>query len=97
MQDTHWASGLIGYFPTYALGNVYSGQLLAEMEEALPEWKAQVSLGDFTHVKRWLTENVYSYGNLYDPVELVKRITGHEVSIRPYIDYLDQKYRELYP
>ncbi|MEM3040792.1 MAG: carboxypeptidase M32, partial [Nitrososphaerota archaeon] len=97
MQDTHWASGLIGYFPTYALGNIYSGQILAEMEKSLPEWRTQVSQGDFSHVKRWMTENVYRYGNLYDPVELVRKITEQDVTVKPFIDYLKRKYREIYP
>ena len=97
MQDTHWASGLIGYFPTYALGNIYSGQFLATMEKAVPDWRSQVSKGDFKQVKQWIIENVYCQGNLYDPRDLVQTISGQEVSIHPYINYLDQKYRELYP
>ena len=97
MQDTHWASGLIGYFPTYALGNIYSGQILATMEKTVPVWRSQVSRGDFKEVKHWLTENVYRHGNLYDPRDLIWRISGEEVSIQPYIRYLEQKYRELYP
>lgn len=97
MQDTHWASGYIGYFPTYALGNIYSGQILATMEKTIPVWRSQVSRGDFKEVKHWLTENVYRYGNLYDPRDLIRRISSEEVTIQPYIRYLEQKYRELHP
>jgi len=54
MQDTHWASGLYGYFPSYALGNIYSGQILARLEKDLPDWKTQLAKGEFHHVKEWL-------------------------------------------
>jgi len=96
MQDTHWASGLYGYFPTYALGNIYSGQILATMEKALPEWKNQIQQGNFHDIKKWLIQNVYSYGNLYDPLDLIKKTTGEELSIKPYLNYLNQKYSKLY-
>jgi carboxypeptidase Taq len=96
MQDTHWASGLYGYFPSYALGNIYSGQLLTTMEKDLQEWRTVISKGNFREVKRWLIENVHSYGNLYDPPHLIKIITGKELEVGPYFNYLHEKYSELY-
>jgi len=96
MQDTHWASGLYGYFPTYALGNIYSGQIFAAIEKALPEWKNQIQQGNFRDIKKWLIKNVYSYGNLYDPLDLIKKTTAEELSIKPYLNYLNQKYSKLY-
>ncbi len=96
MQDTHWASGLYGYFPSYALGNIYSGQILASMEKELPKWKNQISEGNFKNVKQWLVKNVHSYGDLYDPPELIKNIAGKELSVDPYINYLHEKYSKLY-
>lgn len=96
MQDTHWASGLYGYFPTYALGNIYSGQILAAMEKDLSEWKNQVAEGNFHDIKKWLIKKVHSYGNLYDPPDLIKKITGEELSVKPYLNYLNQKYSRLY-
>ncbi len=96
MQDTHWASGLYGYFPSYALGNIYSGQILATMEKDLQGWRYHISKGDFRNVKEWLVKNVHSYGNLYDPPDLIKTITGKELSVDPYLDYLHKKYSELY-
>jgi carboxypeptidase Taq len=95
MQDTHWASGFYGYFPSYALGNIYSGQILATMEKGIPDWRKQVAKGNFGEVKSWLTKNVHSYGNLYDTTELIKRITGKELTVKPYVDYLSKKYAEL--
>jgi carboxypeptidase Taq len=96
MQDTHWASGLYGYFPSYALGNIYSGQILATMEKDLPNWKKQVEKGNFSPVKNWLIKNVHNYGNLYDPPELIRKITGKELNVKPYLNYLNEKYSKLY-
>jgi len=96
MQDTHWASGLYGYFPSYALGNIYSGQILATMEKDLSNWKKQIEKGNFSPVKNWLTKNVHSYGDLYDPSELIRKITGKELNVRPYLNYLHEKYSKLY-
>jgi len=96
MQDTHWASGLYGYFPSYALGNIYSGQILATMEKDLPNWGKQIEKGNFSLVKNWLIKNVHNYGNLYDPPELIRKIAGKELSVKPYLNYLDEKYSTLY-
>ncbi|RLI22714.1 carboxypeptidase M32 [Candidatus Bathyarchaeota archaeon] len=96
MQDTHWASGLYGYFPSYALGNIYSGQILTAMEKDLPNWRNRIAEGSFHDVRQWLAENVHSYGNLYDPADLIRKITGTELSVKPYLNYLNKKYSELY-
>lgn len=96
MQDTHWASGLFGYFPSYALGNIYSGQILAAMEKDIANWRKCLAKGDFATVKQWLAKNVYSDGNLYDPADLLKRITGERINAKDYIGYLEAKYSKLY-
>jgi len=96
MQDTHWAAGYFGYFPTYALGNIYSGQLLNKLEKDIPNWKNQIAKGNFQSVKKWLTENVHHYGNLYDPAVLIKKITGEQINVNPYLQYLDKKYSWIY-
>jgi carboxypeptidase Taq len=96
MQDIHWSSGAFGYFPSYALGNIFSGQILATMEKDVPDWKNQISSGNFQVIKQWLTKNVHHYGNLYDPADFIKRITGEHVSVKPYFNYLHRKYSRLY-
>ncbi|MGB9684276.1 MAG: carboxypeptidase M32 [Candidatus Bathyarchaeales archaeon] len=96
MQDTHWASGLFGYFPSYALGNIYSGQILAQMEKEQAGWREQISRGNFSPVKSWLVNNVHRYGNLYDPADLIRKITDKELDVKPYIKYLEEKYSKLY-
>jgi carboxypeptidase Taq len=96
MQDTHWASGLYGYFPTYALGNIYSGQILAVMEKDIPDWADQIAKGNFQDIKQWLVKNVHSYGDLYDPTDLIKKIAGEKINVKPYSRYLNKKYSKLY-
>jgi carboxypeptidase Taq len=96
MQDTHWAGGSYGYFPSYALGNIYGGMFLKKMGRDVPEWRAAVRKGDFGPVKNWLAENVHSKGNLYDPADLVKVVTGEELTIGPFISYLDEKVASVY-
>ena len=96
MQDTHWASGLYGYFPSYALGNIYSGQILARMEKDISDWRKQLSKGNFHTIKQWLAKNVHSYGDLYDPADLTKKIVGEEISVKPYLNYLHEKFAKLY-
>jgi len=96
MQDIHWASGAFGYFPSYALGNIYSGQILATMEKGLSDWKTQISSGNFQNIKQWLAKSVHNHGNLYDPADLIRRITGEELNVKPYLNYLHKKYSKLY-
>jgi carboxypeptidase Taq len=96
LQDTHWASGYFGYFPTYALGNVYSGQLLANLNKDMPTWKDQIKKGNFQSVKNWLTKTVHEAGDLYDPADLIKKIAGERINVNPYLQYLDQKYAWVY-
>ncbi|MCW4046565.1 MAG: carboxypeptidase M32 [Candidatus Bathyarchaeota archaeon] len=96
MQDTHWPSGLYGYFPTYALGNIYSGQITAALTRDLPDWRSQVTQGNLNGVREWLIKNVYSYGNLYDPADLIRKITGKNLDAEPYLRYLHEKYSGLY-
>ena len=96
MQDTHWASGLFGYFPSYALGNIYSGQLTAAFTKALPEWRSLLAQGSLEVVNGWLKTNIYGKGNLYDSEDLIIRATGTIIDSEPYLKYLNQKYSTLY-
>jgi len=96
MQDTHWAEGYFGYFPSYTLGNIYSGQILAALEKDMPDWKDQISKGNFHNVKQWLIENVHRYGKLYNSADLIKKIAGEEINVKYYLDYLNEKYSKLY-
>jgi carboxypeptidase Taq len=96
MQDTHWAGGLFGYFPSYALGNIYDGVWLTKLNRDLPDWKGDVEKGVYKNIKTWMTENVYGYANLYDPEDLVEHVTGTGLVVEPFIEYLDEKFRGIY-
>jgi carboxypeptidase Taq len=96
MQDTHWASGYFGYFPSYALGNIYGGQLLRKLDVDMPTWRGQITRGKFHEVKQWMVKNVYDYGNLYNPADLLKKTTGEEINPKHYINYLNTKFSKLY-
>ena len=96
MQDTHWPSGYYGYFPSYTLGNVYSGQLLTQMRNDIPDMRSQVAKGNLNNITGWLAENVHINSNLHAPAELMKKITGTQLDAKPYLEYLREKYGELY-
>jgi carboxypeptidase Taq len=96
MQDTHWASGLYGYFPSYALGNIYDGQIIAAMSKDMPEWQSQLSQGKLDNANQWLKTHIHSEGNLYDPEDLVKKAMGGNLDSQPYLRYLNTKYGSLY-
>lgn len=96
MQDTHWAGGAFGYFPSYALGNIYDGLWRNKLENDMPDWNDRIRKGEFKPIKDWLTENVYSYGNLYDPEDLVKHITGEVLEVKPFLNYLENKFSKIY-
>lgn len=96
LQDVHWASGLVGYFPTYALGNLISAQLWEKMLAEHPDIPAKMTEGDFSQILAWLRENVHRHSSRYDPLDLVRKITGGPIDPEPYLRYLNAKYSEIY-
>lgn len=96
LQDVHWSAGLFGYFPTYALGNVMSVQLLEAHRAQNPELDSQTARGDFSRLATWLRDNVHSHGSRYLPQELLERATGRRLDPAPYIAYLDNKFSRIY-
>ncbi|WP_145258912.1 carboxypeptidase M32 [Calycomorphotria hydatis] len=96
LQDIHWSAGLIGYFPTYALGKMYAAQLFEQAKSDLGDLDAMFSTGEFAPLKAWLNKNIHSHGRQYPPAELIKRITGAPPSPKPLINYLTGKFGTLY-
>lgn len=96
MQDIHWSGGLIGYFPTYALGNLVSAQLWEKIQTAIPGLETQIERGEFGALLGWLRENVHRYGSKYKPQDLIRRVTGETINPRPYLRYLKTKYSAIY-
>lgn len=96
LQDVHWAHGYFGYFPSYALGNIYCAQVLSRIEKELEGFGEEVGKGNFSPIEAWLRENVHSAGNLYDPMDLLRKITGEEINVAYFTDYLENKYRDIF-
>lgn len=96
LQDIHWSSGILGYFPTYALGNLYAAQFFAVARQAIPDMDDRFRKGEFRPLLEWLRENIHRHGRRYRTGELVKRVTGQELSATPLLDYLRGKYSGLY-
>jgi carboxypeptidase Taq len=96
LQDVHWSFGLIGYFPTYTLGNIMSVQLFEAAKKAHPSIEQDMTEGKFDKLFLWLRENVHTHGSRYLPQDLLKRATGSTLDSAPYIAYLNNKFRSLY-
>jgi carboxypeptidase Taq len=97
LQDVHWYGGQIGgVFQGYTLGNILSAQFYEAATKAHPEIPSRISQGEFATLHGWLKENIYQHGSKFTANEIVKRATGQELAIEPYIRYLKTKYGELY-
>jgi carboxypeptidase Taq len=96
LQDIHWSMGAFGYFPSYLLGNIYATQLFESFEKVHSDWPKRIASGDFNFMKTWLHDNVHQYGRQYSAQELLKMLTKSDISAKPYIHYLKNKYSELY-
>jgi carboxypeptidase Taq len=91
LQDIHWGAGMIGYFPTYTLGNLMAAQLWTSLSNQLPDIEADIAAGNFAGLREWLRENIHRYGRKYDSRELLRRATGEELRVEPFLDYLQAK------
>ena len=96
LQDSHWAIGFFGYFPTYTLGNVLSVQLFEAALKAHPGIPDQMARGEFDTLLDWLRENVHRPGRKRDPEDLIENATGRPLDTAPYLHYLRAKFGELY-
>lgn len=96
LQDVHWSTGAIGYFPTYALGNLVAAQLWDVLRKDLPDLDSQIEKGKFEGLLDWLRKNVHQFGAKYEPQELVQKITGSKINPEPYLRYLQEKFGEIY-
>jgi carboxypeptidase Taq len=96
LQDIHWSGGLIGYFPTYSIGNLVSAQLWHAANAALPDLNADLAKGEFAPLLQWLRTNVHQYGKKYLPDELIRRATGEPLTSKYYTDYLKAKFTDIY-
>lgn len=96
LQDIHWSAGLLGYFPTYALGNMYSAQFFEAAREDLGDLDASFAEGRFRPLKDWLNAKIHCHGKRYPAPRLVELVTGRPLSHEPLIAHLRRKFGELY-
>ena len=96
LQDVHWSYGNMGYFSTYALGNLVSAQLWEKINLDLPDLDDQISNGKFDSLLGWLRTNIHQHGRKFEPQELIQKITGSKIDPAPYVRYLNKKFGEIY-
>ncbi|HML24733.1 MAG TPA: carboxypeptidase M32 [Aggregatilinea sp.] len=96
LQDVHWSSGLVGYFPTYSLGNFLSVQYWDQALKDVPAIPEQIEQGNFEPLLAWLHENIHQYGRKYWPQDLTRRVTGEKIQTRSFVRYLKNKYTPIY-
>ncbi len=95
LQDSHWSGGMLGYFPTYALGSAYGAQMLHVLEEQVPDVWESVSAGNLAPVTAWLHEHIHRFSALYPPKEVFERTCG-TFDARYYVRYLTEKMEKIY-
>jgi len=96
LQDVHWSDGDLGYFPTYALGNLVAAQLWEKIKQDIPDLEDQIIRGEFSTLLGWLREKIHKHSAKYFPQELLQRITGSKIDSAPYIRYLRNKFGQIY-
>ena len=95
LQDIHWPFGSFGYFPLYVMGNIFSAQITQQMNEDFNVYD-YVEEGNFKLINFWNKDKIWKYGGLFDSTEIMKKYVGAPISSEPYIDYLKNKYKEIY-
>lgn len=97
LQDVHWSAGLIGYFPTYTLGNVLSLQFYEQTLRDIPALPAQFARGEFGALLAWFREKVHRHGRKYTANQLLEQVTGSpSIQAQPYLTYIQTKFSDIY-
>ncbi len=95
LQDSHWAGGNIGYFPSYALGSAYGAQFLRRMRKDV-DVDGCLRRGDFGPINAWLREHIWRHGGTYRPADLFRMAAGEDFDPTVFTDYLEEKFTSLY-
>ncbi|MCA9084879.1 MAG: carboxypeptidase M32, partial [Planctomycetaceae bacterium] len=96
LQDVHWSAGLFGYFPTYALGNMYASQFFEAARRQLGDVDQQFANGEFRSLLNWLREHIHQHGQRFPAGRLVEVVTGEPLSTGPLMKHLNDRFRPLY-
>ncbi|HZT34970.1 MAG TPA: carboxypeptidase M32, partial [Nitrososphaera sp.] len=92
LQDTHWSSGLFGYFPTYTLGNLVSAIISSNMRKDLEDFEDRIASGDFGPIRDWLRLKIHRHGSVYAPKVLLKNVFGEGYNPEYFVKYIEDKY-----
>jgi carboxypeptidase Taq len=96
LQDMHWSGGNIGYFPTYAIGTIYSAQIFKKISQDNKDLLSEIRNAEFENILDWLRKNIYEYGCLMDADDIIKRACGQGLYSKIFVDYLKEKYYNIY-
>jgi carboxypeptidase Taq len=96
LQDVHWSMGAFGYFPTYALGNLYASMFYDQALLDIPRLEESLAGGSLLSLRDWLNEHIHQYARQFTTKEIVQRVTGHSLSSGPFLHYLERKFGDLY-
>lgn len=96
LQDMQWAIGALGFFQSYSLGNLIDGQLRQALLRDVPGAFDEIKNGNFIPVTQWLNENIHKHQKVYLPLDIIRQATGSNLTVKPYVDYLREKYSDLY-
>ena len=96
LQDMHWSGGSIGYFPTYAIGSIYSSQIFKKISDVNQNLENEIEQGNFANILNWLKENIHKHGRLMTANEIIKNACGEGLNSKVFVDYLKDKYYCIY-
>ena len=96
LQDVHWSMGAIGYFPTYALGNLYAAMFYDQALKDMPHFEEGLAEGSLLSLRDWLNKNIHQHARQFTSQQIVQRVTGKDLSSEPFLHYLERKFGELY-
>jgi len=97
LQDIHWSMGAFGYFPTYALGNLYNIIIYERVKKDIPDLEERISRGDLLVLLNWLREHIHRLGRRKKALELIESLADGPLTSQPFLKYLKAKYQEIYP
>ena len=96
LQDVHWSAGLIGYFPTYAIGNLIAAQLWERAHVDLPGLDERIAAGELAPLREWLRDRVHRHGAKFTSTALLERVAGEPIAVAPFVAYLKRKLGDVY-
>lgn len=96
LQDIHWSTGCIGYFPSYLIGNLCAAQLYQKAKRQIGDLEKEIAGGNLRIFLTWLRENVHQWGQIYEAQALMKKVTGKPISADGWWKYITKKYSQIY-